>query len=230
MRSLQLEGYQGSLGELVAGLKGRRVDPLGLSATELVRQCRVQWQAVASVDEVAEELPDTAWILRRKGQALFPEATEETPESPPGLRAPWLETAGVLLRDLWLQTPPGLGGPPRWPDPTPRPPRDATPWRLALAWPTGRPRRPPAVATVVVPTRTWWRRGMALLRRLRGRPDGIEWRELAAHWGRREGVEAFTVVMALWGRQHLSLQQERPFGPLRVQWVGLRRSRGRRTP
>jgi chromatin segregation and condensation protein Rec8/ScpA/Scc1 (kleisin family) len=219
MAVVNLAGYRGSVDGLVLLLRRGRLDPVAVSASDLLRQCREQWED-DPVDQVADDLPLVAWALHLKGRALLAEdlGDGEAPEPEPP--AAWVAEAGRRLFEHWRATPQGAGGPSRWPDPVPPPPADATPWRLALAWPPGRPPRRPARATVVVvPPRALWRRAAALLRRLRRHPEGIDFAVLTAAANRAERVEAFAVVLALWGRRRLWLGQTQPFGPLRIRWL-----------
>ncbi len=227
--TLTLSHYEGSLEDLVARIRARRLDPLSIDAYLMVTQCRARWREVESVDDVAEDLPQAAWVLRRKGQSVLPGAMPEPePEPPPELEAaPWVRPAALLLRDLAREIPLGEGGPPRWPDPAPRMPRDATPYRLAMAWPPGRPRREAAPPALVVPTRALWRRGLALIRRIGPRPKPTTWDDLVAGQGTSGQVEAFSILLALWARERVELTQSVPFGPLTVRRQ-VREGRGRR--
>ncbi len=216
--TLTLTHYKGSLEDLVARIRARRLDPLSIDTYQMVAQCRLRWRELDSVDEVAEDLPQAAWVLHRKGQSVLPgSAPEPEPDPPPELEAaPWVRPAALLLRALHLKTPPGEGGPVRWPDPSPRVPRDATPYRLAMAWPPGRPRREPPPPALVVPTRALWRRGLALVRRLGRRRETRTWDELVAGQGTSGQVETFSILLALWARERVELTQSVPFGPLMV--------------
>jgi chromatin segregation and condensation protein Rec8/ScpA/Scc1 (kleisin family) len=226
MAVVNLAGYRGSVDGLVVLLRRGRLDPVALSATDLLRQCREQWED-DPVDQVADDLPLVAWALHLKGRALLAEDLDDRGPDDPAPAAEWVAEAARQLYEHWRATPQGAGGPPRWPDPMPPPPADATPWRLALAWPPGRPpRRSIRPTVVVVPPRALWRRAADLLRRLRRHPDGVEFAALTAAASRSERVEAFAVVLALWGRRRLWLGQTRPFGPLRIRW--LRATRGER--
>jgi chromatin segregation and condensation protein Rec8/ScpA/Scc1 (kleisin family) len=215
--TLKLTHYEGSLEELVSRIRSRRLDPLNIDAHQMVTQCRTGWKDAVSVDEVADDLPKAAWVLHRKGQSVLPGAIEvEEPEPVAEDAEPWVRPAALLLRAYFETVPQGSGGAPRWPDALPRPPRDATPYRLAMAWPPGRPRREDPPPALVVPPEALWRRGLSLVRRLRARPHTTGWEELVAGQDIAGRVETFGILMALWARQRVELRQSVPFGPLTV--------------
>jgi len=189
----------------------------------MVLQCRARWREAPTLDEVADDLPQAAWVLRRKGQSVLPgvEDTEEEPEPVAAAAEPWVRPAALMLRTRVQSLAPGDGGPPRWPDPIPPPPRDATPYRLAMAWPPGRPRREPPPPALVMSSEALWRRGLALVRRLRPRPHPTGWDELVAGQDVAGRVETFAILMALWARGRVDLRQSVPFGPLSVVRTGV---------
>jgi chromatin segregation and condensation protein Rec8/ScpA/Scc1 (kleisin family) len=217
---LKLGGYQGSLLDLATHLRRRRLDPLTISATELVRQLRSGWRTprVPSLDMVADELPVAAWVVRRKGLRLIPGSADdpEPDESPPD--PPW---AALPALTEWLRQQYGAnhtwGGPARWPDPLPPEIPDATPWRLRWAWPPGRAPRPTPPPAVVVRTHPLWRRGLYVVHWLRRRPGGGTFQELARARPRPEQVDMLLVILALWARRRIAVGQDAPYGPLRVQ-------------
>lgn len=215
--TLKLSHYEGSLEDLVARIRSRRLDPLSVDAHLMVTQCRAMWREAATVDEVADDLPQAAWVLRRKGQSVLPGAEDEPVSEPVAEDAlAWVRPAALMFQDWLLRVPAGEGGPPSWPDPLPRPPKDATPHRLAMAWPPGRPRKEAPPPTLVVAPTALWRRGLWLVRRLRRPPAPTAWDELVSGQDVAGRVEAFGILLALWARERVELQQSVPFGPLTV--------------
>ena len=218
MAVLKIQGYQGSLSDLASHLRRRRIDALTISARELVEQLREAWQPVdiPSFDEVADELPVAAWVVRRKGQSLIPGSVEEEGEEPPAA-APWaalVELVGVLMDRYPAAY--ARYGPPRWPSPPPPEIHDATPWRLRWAWPPGRPapRRP--APEVVLPGEPLWRRGLLVAHWLRRQRGQGRYAELAESLAPDEQVDLFLIVLALWARRRLSLDQREAYGPLTI--------------
>jgi chromatin segregation and condensation protein Rec8/ScpA/Scc1 (kleisin family) len=214
---LKLQGYQGSLVDLATHLRRHRLDPLAISAVELVRQLRAHWQVAGppGLDEVADELPIAAWVVRRKGARLIP-GNEDPPEPElPPEEAPW---AGLEPLSAWLQHRQAAayaqGGVPRWPLPPPAEVPDATPWRLRWAWPPGRIRKPRAAPEVLVRSDPLWRRGLYVAHWLRRRPGGGRFDELTEGMGRSEQVDVFLVLLSLWARRRVQMMQPGAYAPL----------------
>jgi chromatin segregation and condensation protein Rec8/ScpA/Scc1 (kleisin family) len=218
MAVLRLDGYQGSLTDLAAHLRKRRIDALSISARELVRQLRAAWQPteVPWLDAVADELPVAAWVVRQKGLSLIPGSAGPEPDSgEPAAAWEALPALAAILRDrraaayAWY-------GPPRWPRPAPPEIPDATPWRLRWAWPPGRPTLRPPAPQVVVPSRPLWRRGLLLAHWLRRHGGRGDYHELVQGLSREDQVEVFLVVLALWARRRLALRQDGVYGAVTI--------------
>jgi chromatin segregation and condensation protein Rec8/ScpA/Scc1 (kleisin family) len=216
---LKLEGYQGTLVDLATHLRRRRIDPLSFSATELIRQLRARWRGaeIPSLNEVAEELPVAAWVVRRKGLGLIPGSREE-PEPEPAEDVPPWDALPVLTE--WLKARAvaahAWGGVARWPEPAPPLIPDATPWRLLWAWPPGRlPRGRPA-PQVVMRTHPLWRRGLRLIHWLSRQPKGGILQDWMTGRTREEQVDVLLVLLSLWARRRVELSQAAPYGPLKV--------------
>jgi chromatin segregation and condensation protein Rec8/ScpA/Scc1 (kleisin family) len=220
--TLSLNQYQGNLRDLVARIRRHSLSAMDIPVSQLVRQLRVHWEAVQQVDVIADDLPVTAWVLGRKAQELVADPVDPEPPAPDD-RAWVLEAVEVLKRHL-AAVEPAVIGPPRWPTPTWPAIADAHPWRLPLAWPPGRPRRPPPPATVVPPTVPLWRRALVLVRRLRRLGRAAAFQQVVADLPVGEQVEQFLVVMALWSRGRLDAEQSEAFGPLHLTMRPRRRS------
>lgn len=215
---LNLSGYQGDLKDLAARIRRRALSPLAFSASELVDQLQYAWREATTFDDVADELPVAAWLVHRKGMELIggSEPMEPDPESEIRVSAEWIPAAVEALKALTEAEGPARAGPPRWPSPAPPKLLDATPWRLVLAWPPGRPPRPAPLPQVVVPPTALWRRGLKLVHWLRRRKGQGLWKDLAKDLERDQQVEAFMVLLSLWAHHRVELKQAAPYADLMV--------------
>jgi hypothetical protein len=205
-----------SLAELANAVRRRRLDPLAVRVHELAQALRRQFGGTpTAVEALADALPLAAWVVWRKGRRLLGETMPAEPEPPalPFDAVPDLEPAVAWLEDRYRAAY-AYWGVRRWPPAPPPPVAGATLDRLLGAWPSGR--RPRAVAEAqVVLSDPLWRGGIAVvrwLRRFRGRP----FQDLLSGLDRPRQVEYFWVLVALWARGRVEVDQAAPYGPLRV--------------
>lgn len=215
---LNLVGYQGDLSDLAARIRRRALSPLAISASELVGQLQEGWRDATTFDDVADELPVAAWLVHRKGMELIPgsEPVEPEPERVTGVEAAWIPAAIAELKELAQREGPAVAGPSRWPSPIAPRLLEATPWRLVLAWPPGRPPRTAPPPQVVVPPTALWRRGLKLVHWLKRRQGEGSWKDLAKGLEPEQQVEAFMMLLSLWAHHRVELKQAAPYADLVV--------------
>lgn len=192
---------------------------LSLLVSSLVHEASERWRGAQDLLEVTDEVPITAWVVRRKSDLLLPGAppAEEPLVEEPGEAAPWIPQAVEELRVLLARAQERHFGCRRIEPGPPPPVKGATPWTLAWSWP--KLKRPKVIApTRIRPETDPVRERLA---RIRDRMktiglNGIGFEELVGSARTTDRVTTLLALTQLWHRQELALDQSQAYGPI---WV-----------
>ncbi len=192
---------------------------LSLLVSSLVHEASERWRGAHDLLEVTDEVPITAWVVRRKSDLLLPGATpaEEPGVEEPGDAAPWIPQSVQDLRVLLAQAQERHGGCRRLEPGPPAPVKGATPWTLAWSWPKlkiPKMTTPTRIQPEVDPVRE-------RLARIRDRMksdglNGIGFEDLVGSPRTLDRVATFLALTQLWHRRELVLEQTQAYGPI---WV-----------
>jgi chromatin segregation and condensation protein Rec8/ScpA/Scc1 (kleisin family) len=216
-----LEEFDGNLIRLTERLKRHPEEARQLHALKLVQTMVEKWNAQDDPVESSDEVPATAWVVRRKIEMVLPRPALAEPAEPESLASPavtdsdhaWLEPAIACLRHLRANTsrhherPRG-----EWPKAR-HPVRGRSIETLPRAWPRLKPRTTAAPTTVLretdpLPKRVErWRQALAP-----GRPVFFPDEQTP----RQEVVGMFIALLLLWSSGEVSVHQHAMFEPLEV--------------
>ncbi|MCL4318468.1 MAG: hypothetical protein M1596_01000 [Firmicutes bacterium] len=193
---------------------------LSLEVLGLVRHYQARWKEAHDLLDVTDEVPVTAWVVRRKSDMLLPRPAnqdeEVTDQSQAEDSAFWLSWAVTALQDRFQ-----VAEQTHWRPPTIAPNRvtevkDATVWKLAWSWPKV---KPPANRPVQIihpepdPIGDRLRRIRAHLQRVSA-PVALT--ALMNSNAALETVLTFSAVIQLWHQDEIDVSQIAPFQPV---WI-----------
>lgn len=192
---------------------------LSLVVSSLVHEASERWREAQDLLQVTDEVPITAWVVRRKSDLLLPGAMpEEDPVvAEPGDAAPWIPQAVDGLTLLQIRAQERHAGHCRIEPGPPPPVKGASPWTLAWSWPKLKIPKlsaPTRIRPEVDPVRE-------RLARIRDRmrstgSNGIGFDELVGSARTTDRVMTLLALTQLWHRQELALEQSQAYGPI---WI-----------
>ncbi len=213
--------FDGNLIQLTERLRRHPEEAKTLNVHEFVHAMVEKWRTDRDLIEVSEEVPQTAWVVRRKVEMLLP-APKPPPEDPmesapdPDARRDWVTPAVATLKRAQAEAlryhfRPRSSQPPRF-----RPIRGRQIGELPLAWPKLKRRISPP------PTRVY-REVDPVGARLRRWQEWLSREEPARFpppdWPREEVVRMFIALLTLWSNGEVVIDQAGTFNPLEV-WRG----------
>ncbi len=192
---------------------------LSLLVSSLVHEASERWRGAQDLLEVTDEVPVTAWVVRRKSDLLLPGAAPEEdvlPEEPIDA-APWLSSATGHLRALQAQAAHLHARRPCLVPKSPAPVKGASPWKLAWSWP--KLKIPTAIAPrLIQPEVDPVRERLARIRhRLTSAPlNGLGFDELVDSPQTIDRIMTFLALTQLWHTNELTMEQSHAYGKI---WV-----------
>lgn len=208
-----------SLPELFELLRRRPWLARELKVYHVVQTMAGRWRDAQDVLEVTDEVPMTAWIVRKKAEVLLPpdpgaqaaEPFEPENDTRPG----WLDHAVFALQRRWEEALRMHERPVGFRPRVRAPVKNPSPWKLAWAYPQVRvkPSTPPQVVhSEPDPIADRWEMIRAELARRGGR---LTFDELPAR-NPRARAGNFVALVQLWQSQEIELVQTDAFGVL---WI-----------
>ena len=216
--------FDGNLIQLIDRLKRHPEEARHLSALQMVLTMIEKWNAQEDPVESSDEVPTTAWVVRRKIEMILPadkapELSEEelAPDNEPSDRR-WLAPSVVALQQLQQRAGQYHARPvAQWP-PRLCPVLGRSLESLPLAWPHLKIRKAPAATRVyreVDPLQTridrWYQWLLASPRM----------QFPSSELSRSEVVAMFIALMLLWSQGEVSVDQTAIFQPLEVSSHGV---------
>lgn len=199
---------------------------LSLVVSSLVHQASERWREAEDLLGVTDEVPVTAWVVRRKSDLLLPGAIPDediTPDEPTD-RASWISFATEQLTTLQSQAARHHARRPRQQLRSPAPVKGASAWALAWSWP--KLKLPKVTAPrVIQPQADQVRERLARIRhRLAAAPNhGMGFDELVESSSRLDRITTLLALTQLWHTSELNLEQNHAFGPIWVRPQGIPR-------
>ncbi|MHB1953407.1 MAG: hypothetical protein ACYCOU_06620 [Sulfobacillus sp.] len=207
------------LNEVAARVRRHPEWVLSLAVAGMVRQFALRWQQAENLLDVTDEVPVTAWIVRRKSDLLLPR--NEEPENDNETALPQTETSwlGPLISHLQeLQTAANKRHRRRT---TFRPQKrvsvkGATLWKLAWSWPRIKEVvvQPPQI--IRAQTDPIGERLFRVRKQLASDPRWFSLNELTQSSARRDLVLTILAITQLWHAEEVDLDQRHPYGPVRI--------------
>lgn len=199
---------------------------LSVLVSSLVHEASERWRETQDLLEVTDEVPVTAWVVRRKSDLLLPGEVSEEEALPEGSTdvAPWIPSAIEQLRRLQENASHCHARSPRLDPMPPAPVKGASPWKLSWSWP--KLKAPKSVAPHVIrPEADPVRERLAKIRRrLDAAPyHGIEFNDLIDSPHPTDRIMTLLALTQLWHVNELTLEQTQAFGPI---WVRRERTPG----
>lgn len=189
-----------------------------LVVADLVRSLTLRWRVQVDMLSVSDEVPVTAWIVRRKAEGLVaPEVAASDPEIfDPALRPAWMAEAIDKLSARYLAAH-HFHHPPARQVPRPRVPvKDPSLWKLAWSWPRLKPKVEPPRQVVKLETQPLSTRIREVESRLEGHTEGLAFGVLCGSKAPDQVVGTFLAVVHLWHRRSVNLVQPGVYGSI---WV-----------
>ena len=211
--------FDGNLVRLTERLRRHPEEVRELRVLHLVQTMIEKWNAQEDPVESSDEVPATAWIVRRKIEMVLPVPSvpepgpDDTPQEKEPVDATWVASASSHLQ--YLQHIAGRHHRRQisnWPKPL-RPVRGRDIQSLPLAWPHLKLRKGPSPTKVFreadpLPARIErWRQWLAHGHRVQFPDPGLS---------RQEVVAMFIALILLWSRDEVFVDQRAVYAPLEV--------------
>lgn len=178
-----------------------------------------KWRVVQDMLDVSDEVPVTAWIVRRKAEVLLPrsESSEEpvADADPLSPDATWLPEARAFLTallDRAASIHPREQGEPLS---SRAPVKDASPWTLAWAYPKIPQRSAPRSQTVALDPDPI-EHHIARIRSILREREWVRFRELTGGQNRRKTVVTFLAMVHLWHHREIYAEQQESYEELHL--------------
>lgn len=202
--------FDGDIARLAAEVRRSPERALAIRATQVVRFMIGQWREADDLYALTDEMPLTAWVVRKKAAVIVPvPASEPEDDAAPldtGDWADWRELGVRTLKTLYQRGQASWG---RAPSNLPRPPapvKQATVWRLAWSWPRVRPPRVVPPVVVAAEDDPLARRIDRLRAALARAEEPIAFGGLGFRTA-ADRVPAFLALLHLWQRDEVALTQ-----------------------
>ena len=212
-----IEGFDGDLASLTERLRRHPEEVRGLSVLRLVQTMVERWNAKSDPVASSDEVPATAWVVRRKIEMALPrpvasELAEVIEEQAQPSRS-WLAPAMAQLEGLRRQANMlHLREPSAWPERL-RPVSGRPIASLPEAWPRLKSKRIPA------PTKIY-REDDPIADRMQRWRHWLEHEAAvsfpSAQMGRIEVVSMFIALILLWSAGEVNVEQAQVYAPLEV--------------
>ncbi len=213
--------FDGNLARLTERLRRHPEEAKALNVHDFVCAMVETWRGERDLSQVSDEVPQTAWVVRRKVEVLLPapeppaeDGTESASESPV---RDWVDLAVANLKHIQAAAlryhfrPRGA-----WP-PRSRPVRGRQITELPSAWPKLKRRTSPPPSRV-------YRDVDPLVERVRRWREWLSREEPARfpppEWSREEVVRMFIALLTLWSNGDVVIEQAGTFHPLEVRRAG----------
>ena len=138
--------FDGDIARLAAEVRRSPERALAIRAAQVVRFMIGQWREADDLYALTDEMPLTAWVVRKKAAVIVPPPASEAEEDDAAPRdtgdwAEWREFGVRTLKTVYQRGQASWGRDPTIPPRPPAPVKQATVWRLAWSWPRVRPPR-----------------------------------------------------------------------------------------
>ncbi|PSR33513.1 MAG: hypothetical protein C7B46_09540 [Sulfobacillus benefaciens] len=188
---------------------------LSIEVLGLVRHYQARWREAQDLLDVTDEVPVTAWVVRRKSDMLLPRPADPEPEvfdaSESEDSALWLSWAVAELQARFQAATQTHRRPPTITPNRVTAVKDASPWKLAWSWPKVKPlaNRPVQIIPPEQdPIGERLRRIRALLQEV---SEPIALTALVDSHMPRETVLTFSAIVQLWHQDEIAVSQNAPF-------------------
>lgn len=209
------EGFDGDIVQLADQIRRHPEMVRQIGVYDLVVTMASHWRIAEDVLDVTDQVPLTAWIVKRKAQGVLVEPDDDGDVDSEDDKdvAPWLMDAVNYLTRLASDRLPRFGRMVGWLGPVRVPIKDPNVWKLSWSWPQLRVRVTPTPRIISAKVDPLDDQIVQLQRRL-GECDGpwklSEWKDTGSP------VSRFLAVVHLWHRGAAEAQQADSYAEI---WV-----------